>query len=138
MPEGRGAQRAGGRAGTRRAVTTTTTDSNTAAPGNPADGEERPTPVNPAGGVAPSPEQPQQSSQPHHASAAEEAATRRQRQVTQTLDTKAHAYLATIATNKARTGFWQDLTGEVDPDTVRGFNVRAVGIRVTGWRYIPN
>ena len=73
------------------------------------------------------------------ASAQEQASARRQRSVTVALDEKAHAYLERVAANTAPlsdSGLpWSELSGEVTPDAVRGFNVRAVGLRLTGWRY---
>jgi len=65
----------------------------------------------------------------------EQAASRRLRSVSEVIDAKAHEYLALIAANVAYGDAWQDLTGQINPDTIRGFNVRGVGLRLTGYRY---
>lgn len=66
----------------------------------------------------------------------EQAASRRLRSVSEAVDAKAHGYLALIAAHKALGTLWDDLRGEINPDTIRGFNVRGVGLRLTGWRYL--
>lgn len=69
----------------------------------------------------------------------EQAASRRLRSVSTALDTKAHAYMAIVAANQAPTGPgapWGNLGGEINPDVVRGFDVRGVALRLTGWRQL--
>lgn len=71
-------------------------------------------------------------------SSSEQAKSRRLRSVSEAVDTRAHEYMARVAANKApRTGLpWSELGGEINPDTIRGFNVRGVGLRLTGWRQL--
>lgn len=60
------------------------------------------------------------------------------RDVSSTLDTKAHAYLAAVNANRPRNGAvapWEYLTSaSVDWDRLRSFAVRGVPLRVSGWR----
>jgi len=70
------------------------------------------------------------------ASLGEQARARRRRSVSAAIDTKLHAYLAVIADNVQFGALWDDLAGEINPDVIRGFDVRAGGIRLTGRRYL--
>ena len=71
----------------------------------------------------------------------EQAQGRRLRSVSEALDYRAHAYMTLVEQNKAPKSDsalpWSELTGEITPDTTRGFNVRGVGLRLSGWRQ-PN
>jgi hypothetical protein len=58
------------------------------------------------------------------------------RAVSTVVDAKAHAYLERIAANQSRVGFWQDIGGEINAESMRGFDVRGAGLRVSGWRYL--
>jgi hypothetical protein len=74
------------------------------------------------------------------ADASEQARAKRLREVSVALDAKSHLYLSRIAVSRTPPDGsplpWSELAGEVNPDTIRGFNVRAVGLRVSGWRYL--
>lgn len=70
-------------------------------------------------------------------SSSEQARSKRLREVSADVDARAHEYMAIVAANKAHAGgVWADLGGEVNPDTIRGFNVRGVGLRLNGWRQL--
>ena len=74
------------------------------------------------------------------AESGEQAKSRMQRAISSAIDTKAHEYAAVVAANKAPKSDaglpWSELNLEINPDTVRGFNVRGVGLRLTGWRQL--
>lgn len=73
-------------------------------------------------------------------SSSEQAKSQALRAVSAVVDAKAHAYMAVVAANKAPSSNpdapWSELRGEINPDTIRGFNVRGVGLRLTGWRQL--
>lgn len=70
------------------------------------------------------------------ASGGEQAKTLRSRAVSLVLDAKAHTYLGIVAVNVALAGAWESMLGEINPDVIRSYDVRGIGLRLNGWRYI--
>lgn len=68
-------------------------------------------------------------------SADEEAKQIRRRAVTAALEDKAHGYLALVRQNRSKHPDWQHMTGRLDHDTIRNFNVRGAAVRLAGYRY---
>ena len=66
----------------------------------------------------------------------EQAKARRSRAVSLALDVKAETYLSVLASNVELAGSWEEIVGELNPDVIRGFDVRGIGLRLTGWRYL--
>jgi len=71
----------------------------------------------------------------------EEAKQRRTRSVSEGLDQKAHEYAAAIAANRSKYAAggpapWQHLQSVLDNDLLRAFNVRGIGLRIEGYRYL--
>jgi hypothetical protein len=67
----------------------------------------------------------------------EEALQQRDPDVTEKLDMRRDAYLAWIRDHEA-TPAWDHLSGDADPDYVRGFEGRAVAVRASGYRFVED